>query len=361
MKMYERHRLLSSKVEVELIKRETTTRAVSSERAIKHLSAGIRHHAAHGESTEVETRGVNSCWAVKIILLQFIYESLYELRVGIFLTCCLPTVIISCISRVPCNFFSVLCSVRITLVISITSLWINNDYAISICNIFEFRSICFIWVSTLVLSSMQREYYRHIRFSCHRSRYIEPVSTVFAIDIYSACYVIGIFSIFNIVYPHLATVTKVYLYYLIVTFVCGYVKFVMLPVVRYSKWIAIKCLLRPFFTLVVFLKKDLDLTISWASIFFRPELDDVSCSFSWSMTAKTVFHLLVIIINSSGICKLKIFTVASTFACYWPCIIIIASPRTAAWLKRRTITVQQIFNDVKWLSATISPNSIQYS
>ena len=144
------------------------------------------------------------------------------------------------------------------MVISITSLWINNDYALSICNIFEFRSICFIWVSTLVLSSMQREYYRHIRFSCHRSRYIEPVFTHFVIDSYSAFYVIGLYTKLNIINQHIATQTIVNHDDVIVITVGSYLTFISSPTICYICFK--KCFL--FVRCGIVLHNRLDCTVS---------------------------------------------------------------------------------------------------
>ena len=129
MHMNERNRLLGSKIEVELIKRETATRAVSSERAIKHLSAGIRHHATHGESTEVELLridgdiAVGSCRCL-VVRLYLIHKCLDKLSICILFSSGFPARI-SCETIIPVTrivFFILFTS-------TISSLRINHDEA----------------------------------------------------------------------------------------------------------------------------------------------------------------------------------------------------------------------------------------
>ena len=128
MHMNERNRLLGSKIEVELIKRETATRAVSSERAIKHLSAGIRHHATHGESTEVELLRIDGDIAVGIVdFLYLIHKCLDKLSICILFSSGFPTGSANK-TIIPVAVVGIVCFIR-----SISSLRINHDEAFFIC------------------------------------------------------------------------------------------------------------------------------------------------------------------------------------------------------------------------------------
>ena len=96
MQMDKRNRFFRSEVHVKLIERVATAWTVCRKCAIEHFRTSVCHHAAHGESTEVELRRIDGDIAVGSVLclvvsLYLIHKCLDKLSICILFSSGFPT------------------------------------------------------------------------------------------------------------------------------------------------------------------------------------------------------------------------------------------------------------------------------